>query len=1133
MAIDRQLDPTDEPGPGCFASVGEIDSLYQLPLRGRNGRHGQHGTSYRRPPARPGKRGANGGNATSPEDGGDANDAIIRLGFSGMDQQNLQLNGPVQVDVNIGDQGYVFMNGRGGRGGNGGDGGNGQPGSRGYRGRDATRFSRGGNGGPGGDGGNAGNATDGGNAGRGSDLRLQIDHRDLGLLMLVKGDQRSGDVGFAGTPGKPGKGGPGGPGGSSYHWTETRTYRDSEGRTRTRVVHRSNPGGFRGRAGRDGAPAFYRPVDGTEARPGRLAIDVRLPEGVVRYPSPYDLQLRTLDVASEYAILEPDSLVSADAITIVNCGGMPTPDNFVVRIFLDRDRWILPDEVDLVLVKSLQPGESFTFQNAGLRFRLGDYDVDRPRRQPFTLDHQVNPHCRMESGICRPFRQFENGEDIEVRFPIELTEIEALGSLTPGESTWVRVGITNVSDETFDNQYLYRAVKSQMRLLSGDLAFENIAFFDPTDQSFDLMSTDLTCPIGDLRPGQTHQIQTRIGIREDADIVPYQAFRFGIDLHLQRPKSSPRHDEFRCVDYRNWQIRVAEPYRRDDGSRFLLIANRNTDVNDIDRWTQLADYFGSGLDVWDVSYYGFFDLVRRVQQDRSLLDHWRGMTIIIPNDHFRTAAGRTVSFNELSRSQFLKAAADFDINFYIVGDSKTGGEAMLASAMVPLDEFKSDQQLTDQKQFLKAVKRWGKYVARSGDVSQAVASDASEIADQAMGAVHRFDVSKRTFLFQPDQAWLTKQAERLQQRLRKIDPLHRWVIVHRYDTGDTDTNWGFFRHRQVGTLEARRTLDSTKGSVVLYEVDPIDLVDPEFITSNANKHGIFLALKFEDKVDRFIRVVSERVFPRYREDYIDRPLTDEEVQQIGQELLDSIMVDLYNEQLTARNSRVWGPLGVASLTPKLNYLAERSLNYGVTYRQMQENETTLRLLYDLIANLRYMAIESRTVWDLPIFPTAFLKRSRAVSAHMLDRVDRITSAIFGPKLSWWDRWTSASDDYNAFGGAKKKVPKGLARDTADEKILQIETRLRNERTKLSKYTVAQSHDGLTYDPEVLLEKQRVMSGKQFDALVQAEKQAELRRARTEYEVAEQRNELLVPLETAEVTATRQAKSKPTPMGGSL
>ncbi len=337
------------------------------------------------------------------------------------------------------------------------------------------------------------------------------------------------------------------------------------------------------------------------------------------------------------------------------------------------------------------------------------------------------------------------------------------------------------------------------------------------------------------------------------------------------------------------------------------------------------------------------------------------------------------------------------------------------------------------------------------------------------------------------------------------------MIVHRYDTGDTDTSWGFFRRRNVGTLEVRRTLDSTKGSAVLYEVDGIDAIDNDFITSKANKHGIFLALKFEDKVDRFIRLVSERTFPRFSEKYIDRPLTDAEVKEIGTELVDSILVDIFNEQRVARESKTWGRSGVRALTPKLNYLAERALNYGVTYRQMQENEVSLSLLYDLIANIRYMAEKSKSGWDSAWLPTSFFKRSRAVSKYMVNRADRIVTNIFGREPSWWDKVTSADDDYDPFGNARKKAPKGIARRMADEQIAERETQLLRENPSIEKYSTAQDHPGLTYDPELLSKSARVMSGETYDRLVAQEAKASRYRYETEKAVQEKRSDLLVPM----------------------
>ena len=245
----------------------------------------------------------------------------------------------------------------------------------------------------------------------------------------------------------------------------------------------------------------------------------------------------------------------------------------------------------------------------------------------------------MESGIGRPFRQFEKAEDVRVRFPVELMAITSLNSLAPGESTRVIWGITNVSEETFDQKYLYRAVRSSLRLLGGDVPSDELVFFDTEDAEFDILGSPYQKPIAELKPGQTRVIETRIGIKESSDVIPYQGFAIAVDLQLQRPKSSPKHQEYRCVDERKTFIRVSERYRRDEDARFLLIANQKTTLNDINKWTQLADYFGSSLDVWDVSYYGFLDLVRAVDKDQSLLEQWRGMTVIIPNNYYRDARG--------------------------------------------------------------------------------------------------------------------------------------------------------------------------------------------------------------------------------------------------------------------------------------------------------------------------------------------------------------------------------------------------------------------------------------------------------------------------------------------------------------
>ena len=1111
---------------GCFASDGEIETLRIIDVCGRSGSKGGDGQSFASPPMRAGKHGRQGGDATPAESGQHSAHVHLRLSTPEQETRSQQvvLVGRVDAEgtsvtqlrdrVEIGSEGYIFVRATGGRGGDGGRGGNGQPGAPGRRGRDATRFSSGTNGGAGGMGGDAGNPTDGARGGNGGNVSVAVNDRDTGLLMLIKGNLNGGDFGFAGDAGVGGAGGKGGRGGRSYHWTERQSYTDSQGSRRTRTIHRSNPGGRDGRPGRSGHRSKYRAEDGAPGNVGLFRIVVESKSGgLLEYPSPYDLGLISFDIASEYTILEPDSLISLDNIEIENFGGMPTPDNYTIRLSIQSDRWLIHDEVDLVMHQALASGERYTFTQHGLKIRLGDYIVDGPRRRPFTLDHPISPIARMESGICRPFRNFENGEEAEIRFPVELSDIVSLRSLAPGESTRLIFSILNVGTETLSQNFLHRALRCNIRRLGGDLDPAEVVFFDVDGNECDIVQHAFTQPIQQLDAEQSVQIEARLGLRKSTHVTPYEKFEVGIEIDLQRPGSSQSPDAYRTVDCRKTFIRVSEQYQFEKGSRFLLIANQKTSVNDIEKWTQLADYFGSGLDVWDVSYYGFFDLIRKLPGEQSLLKHWRGKTIIIPNNYFQTPAGRSVAFDQLAKWQMRKAAADFDINFYVVGDSRTGGENLLTNALLPVDEMSAASDLKTQKDFLREVERWNQYIRKSKQVVGGTTKDIREFADISLGAVHRFEIQTRTFLFQPDRGWLEKKAFKLQRYLGKHDPLHRWIVVHRYDSGDTDTRWGFFRKRQVGTLEVRRTLDSSRGSAVLYEVDGIDAINQDFISSKENKHGIFLALKFEDKVDRFIRLVSERVFPRYREEYIDRPLSEEEIAQIGNELLDSILVDIFNEQRIARQARTWGRSHVDVLMPKLGYLAERSLNYGVSLDQMRTHHASMDLLYDLIAHLHYIAYQSRTAWDSAWIPTSVFKRGRAVSAYLDNRAERILTSIFGRPLSWRQRASSPNGNDAPKGMARKDHPEGIERQLADREINSRFEKLKRRRSSLKRYTAAQDHPGLTYDPELLTPAQRVLTGAEFDKHAQREAVAAHHRTVTEAAVITKRTDLLVPLDT--------------------
>ncbi|MBN9165379.1 MAG: hypothetical protein J0I07_30735, partial [Myxococcales bacterium] len=247
----------------------------------------------------------------------------------------------------------------GGHGGNGGNGGRGGSGARGRSGADATRWSSGEDGGPGGDGGDGGNGSSGAPGGRGGDVVLRVSEEDAPLLLLVRNDVRGGEGGSEGVNGWGGAGGPGGSGGSSYSWTETESYRDSNGNSQTRTRSHSKPGGSSGRSGSDGRAARAEPRAGANGAPGTVTIELRADAGrTTSYPPRYDVRLVSFEHrnANDDGIYEPEEKVFVSRVTVQNSGGMPLPRHHDIVVRVADDGWIAPaDEQKLVLPRALAP----------------------------------------------------------------------------------------------------------------------------------------------------------------------------------------------------------------------------------------------------------------------------------------------------------------------------------------------------------------------------------------------------------------------------------------------------------------------------------------------------------------------------------------------------------------------------------------------------------------------------------------------------------------------------------------------------------------------------------------------------------------------------------------------------------
>ena len=285
-------------------------------------------------------------------------------------------------------------------------------------------------------------------------MLVEVGEGDTDLLMLVRHHISGGEGGAPGTNGSGGSGGRGGSGGSSHSWTESESYTDAQGNRRTRTTSHSNPGGSNGRVGFSGRSADARVVAGKSAKQGSFTIGVDSESGRTTYPQRYHLQLLDFSHASDNrdGIYEPQETVRVFDLEVQNVGGMPTPPNHEIHLWLRQHGWVLPAEEKLVLPGSLAPGARLELSDEELHFEIGDYAPQGPD-DPLEVPEVVR-HAASVPSVQREFYRYA-GADAEqqgrftIRFPVEAAPLDSLRALALSEAAQLRWSVTNRSSEAF------------------------------------------------------------------------------------------------------------------------------------------------------------------------------------------------------------------------------------------------------------------------------------------------------------------------------------------------------------------------------------------------------------------------------------------------------------------------------------------------------------------------------------------------------------------------------------------------------------------------------------------------------------------------------------------------------------
>ncbi|MFK7991092.1 MAG: hypothetical protein AB8I08_34045, partial [Sandaracinaceae bacterium] len=587
-----------------------------------------------------------------------------------------------------------------------------------------------------------------------------------------------------------GAAGGGGPGGRSHSWTTSSSYTDSQGNSRTRTHHHSNPGGSRGRSGTRGARSRLPLVAGADGGDGEIEYWVHDGEESAVYSDRYRPRLMGFAhvSANEDGVYEPLERIEVSGLTVTNEGGMPTPRDHDVTLSLESRGWVWPEEdASLLLPRSLGPGETASIPGS-LFFSVGDQVPEGPSDPLGIVDYIV--HRAEVPAVERTFAGYHDRVDdplgrFVVRHPVALTSIEALPSLAPGEATRVRFTLENVSGRALGEASPQRRVVRFRLRPQGSALGEVCVLFDGDGRPLPHREGWVEA-VPSLDGESTVSFEATLAL---TDVAPlYERATYWLSLELAPPTSDDGPAPPRVVQHRAFEVTAAARYRRVPDCELLLVTNHHTTRAQMEAWMRLAERAGLPMAVWDVSLEGHLDLARE-EGGAPLLEHIRGGTVVVL-DAPRTSP---LAPHRLLHRAEVQQLVEASVSVLIFGGEE--GEVPIERWMVPV---KGDADPSQHHESPLAFR-----------------SALSELEGAGDAPVHEsLDVHHVGLWFEaPDSTLIEERASRLATHLADEYPHRRFVLDTRYEP-ELDKKYGLMRRWKVGTIEVRSTLAAARSQVV-------------------------------------------------------------------------------------------------------------------------------------------------------------------------------------------------------------------------------------------------------------------------------------------------------------------------------
>ncbi|KAI2625607.1 hypothetical protein GGR54DRAFT_653997 [Hypoxylon sp. NC1633] len=463
--------------------------------------------------------------------------------------------------------------------------------------------------------------------------------------------------------------------------------------------------GENGHSGKACTSVLHNGVDGLR---GNVTIVVQKSDGSQQeYSSLYSLELVDFDVEDENGdgIFEPGEHLFIRRITVRNSGGMPSPARPIQLSMVESDWFKLVDGDDgRTSLPSIRDGSSLTIDSSiKVWIRKRENSEILQAGTIFTRREAIQLSAIMP-WIEREIPEFKLKRVIDIRYPCELRNIQALATVAQGSLSTLSFEVYNHGNRTIGPH------GDNSRPVEIDISFPE-AFGELLSES-DQWEDAVTMSPSTIRSRAGLVLKQQLRVHNNAQ--SYQHVTAVVKLYLGKPtdiRSNSLVDESDDrVDVHPVHIveiimQVSDLYHNHPGASFLLVTNSEIGRERSDSIRRfINNSLGMEIDTWNLSLYAGLDQGSHDSDAVwNVLSRYYGRTIMFLGNQFDFFGQGTKTIFDVCDPEGIITAAGNDTNFLFLDTQDFKPHEKLISEVV----FGSNKSVSDIRASINQSHRFG------------------------------------------------------------------------------------------------------------------------------------------------------------------------------------------------------------------------------------------------------------------------------------------------------------------------------------------------------------------------------------------------------------------------------------------